>query len=355
MNTPESATGQMPDRAFLRGRWIAAIFLAALLVIIGWQSRKIFQVPLPKTVVLYCFSGMEEVMREGILPAFRKSWGETSGEEIEWVATYAGSGVITKNIMRRLPAEIAILSSELDGIRLAEKGLLSPGWKELPHAGVIARTPIVILAPPGNPREIADFPDIVKPGVRLVHPDPRTSGAGEWAVLAVYGFAALDGGGREQAVQLLRGIWANAGEHPSSAGEARSTFESGTWDALLTYEAERFQARLQGFDVIYPSNTVMTEAMVMKIARNIPEDHQGMVDAFVRFLWSEEAQKTFVRYGFRSVREELNAGEERFAGLKNSFTLRELGGAAGARRDILDALWYREVYSGSETPEAKVR
>ncbi len=209
---------------------------------------------------------------------------------------------------------------------------------------------MVILTRPGNPRRIEDFHDVAQPGIRMVHPDPRTSGSGEWGVLAAYGFATLGGADRTRALQLLRGIWVNAGTRPASAGEARTLFEAGAGDALLTYEADRFRAGLAEYETVYPSRTVMTESIVMKIDRNIPEEHRRVVDAFVGYLWSDEAQKTLVRYGFRSVREELNAGEGRFAGLKDSFTLKQIGGAAAASRDIMDDLWYREIYASEKIP-----
>jgi len=134
-----------------------------------------------QTIVLYGFSILESVITESIFPIFQKKWRAQTGQEIEMIGSFAGSGTITNQLIMGVPAELAILSTELDAKRLVKAGTLhTETWKQLPHGGVINRTPFVIVVRPGNPKKIHDFSDLARPGIHIVHPDPLTSGAANW-------------------------------------------------------------------------------------------------------------------------------------------------------------------------------
>jgi sulfate transport system substrate-binding protein len=301
----------------------------------------------PRTIVLYGFSILGEVMNEGVLPAFQADWQARHREWVEFATSFAGSGTITNQLILGVPAEVAILSLELDALRLAEAGVLAgPTWSELPHSGVLNRTPLIILVRPGNPKAIHDFADLARPGIGVVHPDPLTSGGAQWAILAEYGSALRQTGDPEQAYQQLLGIWRNVVAQSASARGARTQFESGFGDALITYEQEAIydlgRGRLQAA-IVYPASTILSEHIVVALDRNIQSDEGQLIQAFVEFLWGDPAQQVFVAHGFRSVTESLNAANPDLGVIDDPFTVSDLGGWPQAKREIIDGVWQGQV------------
>ena len=301
----------------------------------------------PRTIVVYGFSILGEVMNEGVFPAFQAFWQEQHGEAVEFTDSFAGSGTITNQIILGVPAEVAILSLELDALRLEQAGRLpGPTWNELPHTGVLNRTPFVILVRPGNPKEIHDFADLARPGIGVIHPDPLTSGGAQWAILAEYGSALRRTGDPEQAYQQLLGIWRNVVAQAASARAARTQFESGFGDALVTYEQEAIYDLGRGTlaaEIVYPASTILSEHIVVTLDRNIQPENEELIRAFGEFLWSEPAQEVFVAYGFRSVTDSLNAANPDFGVIEDPFTVADLGGWQQAKREIIDGVWKERV------------
>ncbi len=138
-------------------------------------------------ITLYAFSIMKESLEKSVFPGFVAKWKQEHGLDVRFTASYAGSETITNQILQGVPAEIAILSIDRDAQRLKEAGFVTSDWHALPHKGIINKTPFVILVKGGNPKAIHDFPDLAKPGVKLIHPDPVSSGGAQWSILAMYG------------------------------------------------------------------------------------------------------------------------------------------------------------------------
>ncbi len=338
----------MPDTGSGRGGWarggVAALVLVAV-VAVGWLGSRFEwfgRSEKPRVVVLYCFSTLDDVMQDRLLPAFRERWRREQGESVEFVATFAGSGDITDRILRRYPAEIAVVSSELDAHRLPAPWR---AWRELPHDGILARTPIVIIVRKGNPKNIRGFEDLRREGIELLHGDPATSGAAQLAILAEYGSALRRDGDSELAFQQLLGIWRNVKAQLPTAREARNRFESGEGDALVTYEEDAIgspsRARIDG-EIVYPAGTIVAEPVVVKIEKNIDDRQRRLVDSFVEFLWTREAQQMLADYGFRSVDEGWEASRRDLPTIEDPFTLSEVGGAA-ARHEILERVWKARI------------
>ncbi|MGQ0550121.1 MAG: substrate-binding domain-containing protein, partial [Armatimonadota bacterium] len=270
------------------------------------------------------------------------------GERVEFISSFASSGTITNQLIMGVPAQVGILSLELDALRLVDKRVLSgPTWRTLPHKGILNRTPFIIMVRPGNPRQIRDFETLAAtPGVGVVHPDPLTSGGAQWALLAEYGAALRRTKDREAAYAQLLGIWRNVVAQASSARATRTQFENGFGDALITYEQEAVRDRARGrlkADVVYPKSTILSEHTVVVIEKNIGEKERELVRSFVDFLWSEAAQRIFVEYGFRSVNDRLNVHNRGFGIIADPFTVGDLGGWPRAKSDIIEAIWKRRV------------
>ncbi|MBI4482161.1 MAG: substrate-binding domain-containing protein [Acidobacteria bacterium] len=323
---------------------VGALFLYALWPWLPFSPRGAE----PRTVIFYGFSILGEVMTEAIFPAFQESWHRRTGQSVELISAFAGSGTITNQLIMGVPADVALLSLELDARRLSDARVIPPqSWRRLPHRGVVNRTPFIILVRPGNSENIRDFADLARPGIQVVHPDPLTSGGANWALIAEYGAALRNNPAQPGAGQdLLLGIWRNVVAQAASARAARTQFENGFGDALITYEQEvlwdRARGRLQA-EIVYPHSTILSEHTLVVIERNVEPQERELVDAFVAFLWSEPAQRLFVTYGFRSMNERLNEANPSFGKIADPFLIDDLGGWERAKREIVDGIWKNHV------------
>src|SRR5215211_5606314 len=186
------------------------------------------------TITLYGFSIMKESLEKAIFPGFSAKWKQQHGQVVQFQSSFAGSETVTNQILRGAPAEVAILSIERDAQRLQKDGFVTADWHSLPGKGIVNKTPFVMIVRQGNPKGIRDFSDLAKPGIRLIHPDPISSGGAQWSILAIYG-SELKKSEQDKpaALQMLRAIWKNVISTPGSAREARTTFELGNGDALI--------------------------------------------------------------------------------------------------------------------------
>src|SRR5215217_6830529 len=263
------------------------------------------------TITLYGFSIMKESLEKAIFPGFLAKWKQQHGQTVQFQSSFAGSETVTNQILRGAPAEIAILSIERDVQRLQKDGFVTADWHSLPGKGIVNKTPFVIIVRKGNPKGIKDFSDLAKPGVQLIHPEPVSSGGAQWSILAIYGSELKKSeaaGARDEAraLKTLQAVWKNVIASPDSARAARTQFETGHGDALITYELEGLLMTQAGaaIEVIIPESTIFSEHPAVVVDRNVTPEERPVVDAFMQFLWSEEAQRAFVQYHFRSINNE---------------------------------------------------
>jgi sulfate/thiosulfate transport system substrate-binding protein len=328
-------------------RWIPIFFWMLLFIYSVWPWLK-WKQPAPHAVVFYGFSILGDVMTRSIFPAFQNEWERQTGEQIEFTSSFSGSGTVTNQLIMGVPAQLAVLSLEPDAERLRKNHLISSGdWRDLPHGGILIRTPFIILVRRGNPKHIHDFSDLARSGIKVVHPDPLTSGAANWAILAEYGAGMRKHPNQPDAgYNLLLGIWRNVVAQAHSARSARVQFENGFGDALITYEQEALYDQSQGklkSDIVYPFSTILSEPVVVVIRRHIRGDEQKLIDALLNFLWSDSAQRLFVSSGFRSVDERLNGSGTSFGKIADPFDIGFLGGWEKAQKEIVDDIWKRRV------------
>jgi sulfate transport system substrate-binding protein len=305
-----------------------------------------------RSITLYGFSVMKEALEKAVFPGFAAKWKQEHGEEVLYTSSFAGSETVTNQIIQGVQADIAILSIERDVERLIEHKDVTADWRALPHEGIVNKTPFIILVRKGNPKGIRDFADLGKPGVKLIHPEPNSSGGAQWSVLAVYGSELVKSekqtGKRDEAraLQLLKAVWKNVISTPGSAREARTQFETGFGDALITYELEGLlmkQAKAD-IEVVIPEATIFSEHPAVVIDRNVTEAERPVVNAFMQYLWSEEAQRAFVQYHFRSVTDEsLNDANNDFAHIELPFTVAYFNGWSRAYPDIIERVWRDQV------------
>lgn len=303
-------------------------------------------------ITLYGFSIMKEALEGDIYPAFAAKWkAENASEDLSFNSSFAGSETVTNQILQGTPADIAILSIERDVMRLAEGKFVTTEWQNAPHKGIVNKTPFVILVRKGNPKNIKDFSDLGKPDVKLIHPDPVSSGGAMWSILAIYGSeltktkAETGQPDSNRAKQTLQSVWSNVISTPGSAREARTQFETGYGDALITYELEGLLMKQAGkpVDIIVPKSTIFSEHPAVIIDRNINDVKRPSVEAFYQYLWTDEAQKAFVKYHFRSVNEAFNEANPEFAKIEMPFTVELFGGWSRAYPEIIEGVFQKQI------------
>ena len=305
-------------------------------------------------ITLYGFSIMKESLEKGIYPAFSAKWKAEHGVDVRFTSSFAGSETITNQILQGVKAQIGIFSIDRDPQRLKAQGFVTGDWHALPQKGIINKTPFVILVRRGNPKGIHDFPDLAKPGIKLIHPDPISSGGAQWSILAMYGSELVKSekqngeADRTRALQTLQSIWHNVFSTPASAREARTTFELGNGDALITYELDALLMKQSNpnadAEIVIPEATIFSEHPAVVIDRNVPAGDRPVIEAFVHFLFTEEAQRAFVKYHFRSsTNDALNQENKELATIKYPFTVDYFGGWDKAYPEIIEGIFRDQV------------
>jgi sulfate/thiosulfate transport system substrate-binding protein len=305
-----------------------------------------------RTITVYGFSIMRESLEREIYPAFAAKWKAEHGEDVLFQSSFAGSETVMNQILQGAPADIGIFSIERDVDRLITAGHVPNDWYVTPQRGIVNKTPFVILVRKGNPKGITDFADLGKEGVKVIHPDPVSSGGAQWSILAIYGSelkkSEAETGTKDEARALntLKTIWRNVIATPGSAREARTQFELGQGDALITYELDALlmkDAKAE-IEVVIPKSTIFSEHPVAIVDRNVTTDERPVVEAFRNFLWSEEAQKAFVKNHFRSVtNEDFNSTNTQLAKIEMPFTVEYFGGWGKAYPDIIEKIFRDQV------------
>jgi len=304
------------------------------------------------TITLYGFSIMKESLEKAIFPGFTAKWKQQHGQTVQFQSSFAGSETVTNQILRGAPAEVAILSIERDVQRLQKEGFVTADWHALPGKGIVNKTPFVIIVRQGNPKGIKDFSDLAKPGIRLIHPDPISSGGAQWSILAIYGSELKksadkpEDADKPKALQTLRAIWKNVISTPGSAREARTTFELGNGDALITYELEALLMKeaKAPVEIVVPQSTIYSEHPAVVIDKNIKPDKRALIDAFMQYLWSDEAQEAFVKFHFySSTNDTFNQSNQEFGHIEMPFTIEYFGGWDKAFPEVIEGIFRDQV------------
>ena len=295
---------------------------------------------------------MKESLEKAIFPGFAAKWKLEHGQDVSFTSSFAGSETITNQILQGAPSHMAILSIERDAQRLKSGGFSTADWLTYPQKGIVNKTPFIILVRKGNPKGIKDFSDLAKPGVRVIHPDPISSGGAQWSILAIYGSelkkseqqsVEVD---KTRALHTLQAIWKNVISTPASAREARTTFELGNGDALITYELEGLLMKEANapVEIVVPQATIFSEHPAVIIDKNVPSEKRAVVDAFLQYLWSDEAQQAFVKYHFYSTTNNaFNEANKKFGHIELPFAIDYFGGWDKAYPEVIEKIFRDQV------------
>jgi sulfate/thiosulfate-binding protein len=230
------------------------------------------------------------------LGAVIKAWQQTEfGKDVSFTQSYGASGDQARAVAAGLPADIVHLSTGLDIELLVAAGVVDPSWDKQSAKGILTNSIVVFGVRDGNPKKIKGWNDLIKPGVGIVTPNPQSSGAAKWNILAAYGAQRRLGKTDAQATEFVRKLVANVVSLDSSGRNATNTFLAGRGDVFITYENE---ARLAKIPYVIPRQTLLIEAPIAVVKTS---DDRDKANQFIRFSKTPEAQRIFAQYGFRPL------------------------------------------------------
>jgi len=240
---------------------------------------------------------------------FAKQWKAKTGDTVKIKQSHGGSGKQGRAVIDGLEADVVSLALAYDIDAIAEHKLLSADWqKKLAHNSTPYTSTIVFLVRKGNPKGIKDWNDLVKPGVAVITPNPKTSGGARWNHLAAYGYALRQPGGSEaSAKEFLSKLYKNVPVLDSGARGATTTFvERGIGDVLIAWENEALLAIKElgptKFDIVAPSVSILAEPPVAVVDKVV--DKRGtrkVAEAYLNFLYTDEAQDIIAKNYYRPV------------------------------------------------------
>jgi sulfate transport system substrate-binding protein len=317
--------------------------LAATLVPAATASTSLLNVSYDPTRELY----------RQVNDAFAKQWKAQNGETLTIKASHAGSGAQSRAVLDGLPADVVTLALAYDIDVLANAGLLSKEWQaRLPNNSAPFTSTIVFLVRKGNPWKIKDWDDLVKPGVQVITPNPKTSGGARWNYLAAWGYALEKNGGSEEAAKDFVGkLYRNVPVLDTGARGATTTFvQRGIGDVLIAWENEAYLAvKEMGPDqveIVTPSRSILAEPPVAVVDSVV--DKRGtrkQAEAYLQFLYTKEGQEIAAKNYYRPRDPEVAA---KFAGQfakLELFDVTKFGGWAKAQKThFADGGVFDEIY-----------
>ncbi len=306
------------------------------------------------TLTLAGFAVPREAYGE-IIPLFQAYWLEETGQTVIFEESYLASGAQSRAVIGGFEADIVALSLEDHVTRIATAGLITRDWQDNANNGTVSASVAVLLVRASNPEGVTDWADVVGRGLDVITPNPATSGAAQWNVMAAYGAAYrgfVDGysADAEGALQFITALYTDVLVLDADGRESFLTFERGIGDVAITYENEYYAGVNAGngdqYEVIYPTSTILIENPIAVV--DVYAEKHGVLevaDAFVAFTYTPQAQAIFARNGFRPAYERVltpsevegepdiltlvptvELDEERFPPIEDLFVIDTFGG-----------------------------
>ena len=245
--------------------------------------------------------------------AFNKHWQAQGNEAVTIQQSHGGSGKQARAVIDGLRADVVTLALAGDIDELYKLGkLILENWQErLPDASTPYTSTIVFLVRKGNPEGIKDWDDLVKPGVEVITPNPKTSGGARWNLLAAWAFAEQKYGSEEKAKEFVAKLYKNVPVLDTGARGSAITFvNNGIGDVLLAWENEAFLALKEeggdNFEIVAPSLSILAEPPVTVVDANV--DRKGtrkVAEAYLNYLYSDEGQRLAAKHFYRPRNQEI--------------------------------------------------
>ena len=326
-----------PSRRALLRRSAAALAAFALAASAGAAGAA------GPTLLNVSYDVARELYKE-INPAFQRAWKKQTGEDVTINQSHGGSSKQARSVLDGLEADVVTMNQSSDIDVLASRGkLVADDWaKRFPNNAAPTSSVTVILVRKGNPKAIRDWADLAKPGVGVVIPNPKVTGNGRYTYVAAWGSVLKAGGTPAQAKELVQKIFANVPVFDGGGRAATTTFaQRQIGDALCTFESEVNLIRAEfgdNFEVIYPKSTILAENPVAVVDKVVEKKGtRKQAEAYLRFLWSDEAQEIAAKHQLRPRSPALLAKYAKDFPKVTTFTVDEVfGGWSKAQKDHFD-------------------
>jgi len=236
---------------------------------------------------------------KAINTAFAAEWKAKHGDNVTINQSHGGSGAQSRSVIDGLEADVVTLALGYDIDAIAAKGLTAKNWaSRLPNASVPYTSTIVFLVRKGNPWKIKDWPDLIKPGVQVITPNPKTSGGARWSFLAAWAYALkAQGGNADKAKAFVTALYKHVPVLDTGARGSTTTFaQRGIGDVLLSWENEaRLALKEPGgdqFQIVYPPVSIQAEPPVSLVDSNVDKHHtRDVATAYLNFLYTKQGQE----------------------------------------------------------------
>jgi sulfate transport system substrate-binding protein len=276
---------------------------------------------------------------EQINDAFARHWDASTKDPITIKQSHGGSGKQARAVIDGLPADVVTLALGYDVDEIAKHGLIASNWQHrLPNNSTPYYSTIVLLVRHGNPKNIHDWDDLIRPGVSVITPNPKTSGGARWNYLAAWGYAQRKYGSADKAKLFMAKLFRNVSVLDSGARGSTTTFvERGQGDVLIAWENEALltvnKLAPGKFDIVYPSVSVLAEPPVAVVDKVVDRDgNRKAAEAYLKFLYTPEAQAIIAKNYFRARNAQVAAKyKAQFPNMKLFTIDRNFGGWSKAQ------------------------
>ena len=287
---------------------------------------------------------------------FAADWRKRTGQTLTINQSHDGSGKQARAVVDGLQADVVTLGLAYDIDSIAQRGLIAPNWQSrLPFNSSPYTSTIVFLVRGGNPKGIHDWLDLVKPGIGVITPNPKTSGGARWSYLAALGFATHHNGGDEtRALGFVRGLYHNVPVLDTGARGSTNTFvQRGMGDVLLGWENEAMLAidevgpgKLQ---IVRPKLSILAEPPVSVVDKVVDKrGTRAVSEAYLKFLYTDAAQELAAKHHFRARNRAVAARYASTFPALDLITIEKFGGWKAAQaKHFADGGTFDKIYQPS--------
>lgn len=274
------------------------------------------------------YSTPESVYEQGLEPAFKKT---SAGKGASFSNSFGASGDQSRAVEAGQPASLVHFSQAGDMTRLVPSQV-SADWDKQKYSGIAQDSVVVLVVRKGNPKGIHSFDDLINKNVKVITPNPFSSGSARWNIMAIYGSQIAEGKSPTQALAAVKTVLSKTVAQPGSGSDALTAFTQGQGDVLLSYENEAIKAQKAGesVDYVIPKDTILIQTPIA-VTKTAPVAAKKFLD----FIWSDAGQKIFAENGYRPVNPKL-VDPKQFPTPQGLYTIQKFGGWTKVNDEFFD-------------------
>lgn len=330
------------------------MFIRVILILAFFLTSKIsYAIKDQNTVFNVSFDTTRELYYD-YNKLFKKYWLDKTGQEVKIYSSFGGSGKQARSVIDGLKADVVTLALSYDIDAIASKqGSLNKNWiKEFPNNSSPYLSTVVFLVRKGNPKNIQDWDDLIKDDIKVITPNPKSSGGARWNYMAIYSYAKTKYKTEEKIKEFIKNIFTNVPILDVSSRAATTTFVArNIGDVVISPESEAYLAieklGVDKFDIIYPSISILSESPVAIIDKRVDKkNNRKLATEYLEYLYSDEAAEIFVENHYRPAnRKILNKYRHKFPKMK-LYSIDQFGGWDKAQKEHFNAgAIFDQIYS----------